>query len=364
MVPPDCHVRVPGLRLEPISQDLLRPKPVAAVNDVHRRSDVREIERLLHRRISAPDHGHRLVLEEEAVAGRAGRYAGALVPLFRGKAEVLRRRPGGDDERIAGVDVFVAGEPERPFEEVRGVDVVEDRFGVEALRVGVHPGHQVRSLQSLHIAWPVVDVRGGRHLSTHLEAGDHDRIQVRARRVQGRRATGRPRAEDEEPAVPGGGMRHVARLDWIGVRGPGRRRRGAQRGHFIPGNVRRSLAGPGRHLPLRLSRVPIQGIISAQSQSGNSGWRRSIHRGHYSCSPKRSAGEGAKRPSPGSRRPRSSSRSRYRAITAAIRAGRSETGRSTSSIAAGSSARGSRISCSSFSATWHGSFRSCSWSSG
>ena len=105
-----------------------------AMDDVHRRSDVREVERLFDRGIAAADHRHRPILEEEPVTGGAGRDAGPLVPLLRGKTEILRRRPGGDDERIAGVDVLVADEAEGRFGEVRGVDVVEDRLGAEPLR--------------------------------------------------------------------------------------------------------------------------------------------------------------------------------------------------------------------------------------
>ena len=179
------------------------------MDHVDRRSDVREVERLLDRRIPAPDHRHRPVLEEEAVAGRAGRYAGAPVPLLRGQAEILRRGAGGDDERIAGVDVLVPDETEGALVEMGAVDVVEDRLRAESPGMGLHASHEIRPLQSLDVARPVVDVRGGGHLPAHLEAGHHDRGEVRAGRVQGGRAPGRTRTEYEEPAVPQGGIGHV-----------------------------------------------------------------------------------------------------------------------------------------------------------
>ena len=109
--------------------------------------------------------------------------------------------------------MLVSDEAKRSLVEVSGVNVIEDRLRTEPRRVGVHAGHQVRALQSLDVARPVVDVGGGRHLTAHLESGDHDRVQVRTGRIESRRATGRTRAEDEEAAVPRDGLRHVARLD-------------------------------------------------------------------------------------------------------------------------------------------------------
>ena len=151
VVPTDRHVGVPGLGFEPVGEDPFRPEPVPAMDDVHRRSDVREVERLLDGGVAAADHRHWTVLEEEPVTRGAGRHAGPLVPFLRGDPEIPRGRSGGDDERIAGVDVLVADEAEGRFGEVRGVDLVKDRFGAETLRVRVHSGHQIRSLQPLHV---------------------------------------------------------------------------------------------------------------------------------------------------------------------------------------------------------------------
>ena len=63
------------------------------MNDVHRRSDVGEVESLLDRGIAASDHCDRSVLEEEAVAGRAGRHSGSLEPFFGREPRYLADAP-------------------------------------------------------------------------------------------------------------------------------------------------------------------------------------------------------------------------------------------------------------------------------
>ena len=49
-----------------------------------------------------PRHDHVLALEEEAVAGGAGRDAVALELLLGRQAQPARLGAGGDDERVAG----------------------------------------------------------------------------------------------------------------------------------------------------------------------------------------------------------------------------------------------------------------------
>ena len=119
------------------------------------------------------------------------------------------------------------------------------------------------------------------------------------------------------------------------------------------------------NITFRLSRGSIQRIILARFESGNFRLAQIIPPTAIRLLAKAfGRGGRGRRSSSGSRQLRSSSQSRYRAITAATRAGRSATGRSTSSIGGGWSARGSPISCFSYSGTWRGSFQSCSWPRG
>ena len=86
-----------------VDHDLLGAELVAAVDQHHAAADVGEVERFLDRGVAAADHHHVLALEEEAVAGGAGRDPAPHVLLLRGQAEVLRGGAGGDDQRVAAV---------------------------------------------------------------------------------------------------------------------------------------------------------------------------------------------------------------------------------------------------------------------
>ena len=74
VVPQDLDL---GVREQAVLHDLLGPQAVAAVDQRDLLAHLRQIERLLDRRVAAADDRHRLAAEEEAVAGGAGRDAGA-----------------------------------------------------------------------------------------------------------------------------------------------------------------------------------------------------------------------------------------------------------------------------------------------
>ncbi len=165
--------------------------------------DVRQVQRFLDCGVAAADHRHVLIAIEEAVAGRTGRHALALERFLGGQAEVLRGRAGGDDQRISGVLAVVADQPERARGQFRGVDVVEDDLGVEALGVRLHARHQVRAHQTVGVAGPVVDLGGGHQLAALVQAGDQHGLEVGARGVDGCGVAGRAGAEDQQAAVLG-----------------------------------------------------------------------------------------------------------------------------------------------------------------
>src|SRR2546430_1388570 len=125
--------------------------------------------------------------------------------LLRGQSQVARGGAGGDDERIAGVAAGVAAQLERPHAKIHELDVIVRDIGREALGVTPHALHERRSLQSLDIARPVVDVGGGHELPALLDAGDQERRAIGARSVHRRAVAGGTRAENDEAAVPGWG---------------------------------------------------------------------------------------------------------------------------------------------------------------
>jgi hypothetical protein len=197
VVPDQCDLARALEREQPVLQDLFRAQLVAPVNQGHVRGDVRQIQRLLDRRVAAAHHGHRLAPVEKAVAGRACRDALAAEGLFRGQAQILCRGAGGDDERIAGVLAVVSLQADGALPQFHPVDVVKRELGVEALRVAAHPVHELRSLPVFDVARPVVHIRRGHELPALLEPGDEEGRTVSARRVDGGGIPRRTRSQDD-----------------------------------------------------------------------------------------------------------------------------------------------------------------------
>ena len=203
MVPHDFDLAGALLLEQLVLHDLLGTQLVAAVHEGDLAADVGEIQRFLDCGVAAADDRDVLLAEEEAVAGRAGRYALALEVLLGTDAQILRGRSGRDDQRVAGVFAAVALEAERTLRQVGAVDVVEHHLGVEAFRVLGHASHQVRPLQALDVAGPIVDIGGRHQLSTLGKAGDEGGLHVGACSVHGSGVAGRARTEDDQSRVLG-----------------------------------------------------------------------------------------------------------------------------------------------------------------
>ena len=78
------------------------------------------------------------------------------------------------------------------------VDVVKHNLCVEALSMTLHAFHQSRSLQSFHIPWPVVDIRGCGQLTALNHASDHQGREVGASRVNGCGVSSGSGAQDDQ----------------------------------------------------------------------------------------------------------------------------------------------------------------------
>ncbi len=94
--------------------------------------------------------------------------------------------------------------------ELRGVNVIENHFGVEALRMGQEARHQLGALYTLRIGRPVVDVGRRHQLSALGETGHQHRFQVGACGIHRSRVSGRAGTQNKHACVFGG--RHGAQL--------------------------------------------------------------------------------------------------------------------------------------------------------
>jgi len=193
VVPETFHLR---MLEQPVLQDLLGPQAVAAVDQRDLGGEVGQEQRLFDGSVAAADHNNFLAAVEEAVTGGTGRDAEALEGLFRIETQIHGRGASGDDQGIAGVGAGVTGEGEGALGEICTVDVVEDHLGVETLGVLQHLLHQLRALQTLSTAGPVIDLGGGGELTTLFHTGNQHGIEVGAGGINGRGVSGRTRTED------------------------------------------------------------------------------------------------------------------------------------------------------------------------
>ena len=167
----------------------------------HLGGDIGEIERLLHRGIAAAHDHHFLIAIEEAVAGGTGRDALTHELLFGGQAQIAGTGPGGDDQRITSVGAVVPLERERALAQLDLVDMVEQHLSLETLGVFAHALHQLRPLHPGVVAGPVVDVGGGGQLPPRLHAGDQQRLEIGACRIDGRGVARRAGSQDDQTFV-------------------------------------------------------------------------------------------------------------------------------------------------------------------
>ena len=161
------------------------------MNQVNPGRDVRQVQRLFHRSVAAAHDAADLVTVKKAVAGGAAGYAAPLEGGFRRQPQVLGRCARGDDQAVAGVDAAVAGQGERALRQVHGVDVVEDDFGVEPLRMLQEALHQLGPLDAVHVGWPIVDFGGRHQLAALGHSSDQHRFEVGAGSVDGGGIAGR-----------------------------------------------------------------------------------------------------------------------------------------------------------------------------
>ena len=115
-------------------------------------AELGQVGPLLDGRVAAADDDDRLVAEprQRPVADGARRYPLVLEPVLARQSEVVRPRPGGDDDR-SGLDrlAVVGGQRERRLLEHAGDDVLRLDPGADVLRLLPHQGDQLRAVDAV-----------------------------------------------------------------------------------------------------------------------------------------------------------------------------------------------------------------------
>ena len=202
------HLGVPahldlGVREGAVLHDLAAAERLAPHEHRHLRGEAGQEERLLQRGVAAAHHGDLPVAEEEAVAGGAGAHPAAAELLLGLQAEPQCGGAGGDDHGIGLVLVVAHPEPMRALAEVDPGHVLVEQLAAEALGLVAEELHQLRPLDARGEAGVVLHVRGDHQLAERRVAGEDDRLQVRAGRVDGGGQAGGPGPDDRELVMAG-----------------------------------------------------------------------------------------------------------------------------------------------------------------
>ena len=193
--------------------DLGGAQLVAAVDQRHLRAEAGQERRLLERGVTAADDRDVLVAEEEAVAGRAPGDAVAGEPVLVGDPELAVARAGGQDHGAGAVlGAGAVGDHLDVAGQVDLRDVVGDQLGAEALGLGTHLVHQLRTHDAVAEAGVVLDLGGGHQRAAGRHGPlEHQGGEVRAGGVHGGRVAGRAGADDDHVA----GVGHVGRTHFL-----------------------------------------------------------------------------------------------------------------------------------------------------
>ena len=116
------------------------------------------------------------------------------------QSQPSRRRAGGDDQRARFVPLPVDVQPERPLRQIRLAHRPMQILGAEPLGLLLHVLHQVRPLNAFRKSGKVFDLGGNRQLPARLMPDNHQRIEIRAARVDRGGVPGAARADNDHVA--------------------------------------------------------------------------------------------------------------------------------------------------------------------
>ena len=119
-----------------------------------------------------------------------------------GKSDLHRRRAGGDDQRLAFVDVRVGRDRRTDVRcSLHALDLLHLEDGAEALGLLPHQVHQLRPEDPVGEAGIVFDVGGDGELPARLHAFEDERSEIGAGEIDRRRASGRAGSDDDHFVV-------------------------------------------------------------------------------------------------------------------------------------------------------------------
>ncbi len=198
------------------------------------RGELGQEERLLERAVPATHDRDPPVPEEEAVARGAGRDAAATQPRLVGQVQPDGRGAGGDDDGVGACSGCRRPSPRRVATEKSTASTSTStrrapKRSAWARMSAISSG----PVDAVREARVVLHLRRDHQLAAGDEAGDDERREVRARRVDGGRQAGRSAADDEDAGMRAVAARHDRRLRLLRRLERDGRDRGDGRGRLV-----------------------------------------------------------------------------------------------------------------------------------
>ena len=165
---------------------------VPAMDQKNFRAEPGKIQSFLAGGIAAAHDDERLVAKngQRAVARGTIGHAFGFQFVFPGDAEVFMTGAGGDDDGFGLERFAVHHQLKRRFGKINFFNRAETGFGAETLGLFLHSRHQFTAVHALGKAGKIFDDAGGGQQAAGLRAHEHERLEVGARGVEGRRPTG------------------------------------------------------------------------------------------------------------------------------------------------------------------------------
>ncbi len=186
-------------RARSLEHDLRRAELVSAVDDHHRGGELGQEHRLLHRRVATTDDDRRQIPVERRVAGRAIAHPAAAELILAGHPELAVLCAHSQDHSAGQMYVRTDEDPVQSpvLGELDAGHIIclEPRAEPPGLITEVL--HQLRAGDPLRKAGVVLHIGRLLEQAAPGEALDHQRLQIGAGRVQRRRVTGGPAADND-----------------------------------------------------------------------------------------------------------------------------------------------------------------------
>ena len=182
------------------------------LSSTHALGELRQGQRLLHRRVAAANHGGHPVAQQRPIAGGAMTDALAVQSGFARYAELLQRRSGRDDHGACR-ELAVAGhEPPRLALLLEALQHGRHKFRAGGIGLFLRHRAEVVARNAVRVAGKALDLLDAQKLSADDIAGEHQRPAAELCGRHPGRHPGNSAAGDDDVVSLAHGLKYRSRI--------------------------------------------------------------------------------------------------------------------------------------------------------